>query len=62
MQQSDILFPEKHSTIYFELLAEHIQYEEMEILRSGTWGLNCIKVDSFVTLWIIRFQDIQGLI
>ena len=40
MQQSDILFPEKHSTIYFELLAEHIQYDQMEILRSGTWGLN----------------------
>ena len=28
MLQSEILFPEKHNTIYFELLSEHFQYEQ----------------------------------
>ena len=28
MQQSDILFPEKHSKNYVELLAEYFQYAQ----------------------------------
>ena len=31
IQQSDILFSEKHSTIYLELLAEHFQYEQNKL-------------------------------
>ena len=34
MQQSDILFPEKISTMYLELLAQHIQYEPKEVERA----------------------------
>ena len=31
LQQSDILFPEKHSTIYLELRAEDLQYEQKKL-------------------------------
>ena len=31
MQQSDKLFPEKHSKIYLELLAEYFQYEQKKL-------------------------------
>ena len=31
MQQADILFPEKRSSIYLKLIAEHIHYEQKKL-------------------------------
>ena len=68
MQQSDILFPEKHSTVYLEHPIWAKEVERAIILRSGIWGLNYLyktafkEAENFATVWIISFKDIQELI